>query len=522
MQKLRTKFLLASVGPMLLATAVQTGYTVSSEGHSIETGLTEKARSVLPLLVNLAGPNLALGDPAGAREVLVPLQEDHDFRFALVLKEDGQPFASLGGDASVATAVIRGAGRDQLRAQMVGKQLVAVAPIKEGGKVIGQVVVGFSRSFDAFLTIVLFSALGIGLTGLATFLLGGRVVRPLPGTVRMLDAMAGGDLAQRVEIVSEDEIGHMGHSLNHACEKIGGTLAGIRHNARLLTAASTDLASVGNNLSQAARRAATQATTVRDSAERVSQNVDSVAAAADGLGSSVQDIARNANLAREVASETVEFVAITNASVSKLRESSVEISKVVKLITSITEQTNLLALNATIEAARAGAAGKGFAVVANEVKDLAKETAKASEDIATKIATMEESTRGAADHIERIRTMVTQIHALQSSIAIAVAEQASTTGQIVGDMGEAAHTCSGIARSVSDVAHAVDETNSCSDESQRAAAALATMAHELEELVEQFRFSEEDLPGTERSRRAQAGPAGDRPHRLVRAGAHAA
>jgi methyl-accepting chemotaxis protein len=276
----------------------------------------------------------------------------------------------------------------------------------------------------------------------------------------------------------------------------------------LLTAASTNLASVGNNLGQAARRAATQATTVRDSAERVSQNVDSVAAAADGLGSGVQDIARNANQAREVASATVEFVEITNASVSKLRESSAEISKVVKLITSITEQTNLLALNATIEAARAGAAGKGFAVVANEVKDLAKETAKASEDIATKIAMMEESTRGAADHIERIRTMVNQIHALQSSIASAVAEQASTTGQIVGDMGEAAHTCSGIARSVSDVAQAVDETNSCSDESQRAAAALATMARELEELVEQFRFAEEDQPGAERSRRAHAGAEG--------------
>jgi len=445
---------------------------------------------VLPLLVNLAGPNLALGDPAGAREVLVPLQEDHDFRFALVLKEDGQPFASLGGDASVATAVIRGAGRDQLRAQMVGKQLVAVAPIKEGGKVIGQVVVGFSRSFDAFLTIVLFSALGIGLTGLATFLLGGRVVRPLPGTVRMLDAMAGGDLAQRVEIVSEDEIGHMGHSLNHACEKIGGTLAGIRHNARLLTAASTDLASVGNNLSQAARRAATQATTVRDSAERVSQNVDSVAAAADGLGSSVQDIARNANLAREVASETVEFVAITNASVSKLRESSVEISKVVKLITSITEQTNLLALNATIEAARAGEAGKGFAVVANEVKELAKQTARATEDISNKIKMIQGSSTGAVEAIARIGEIIGRIKEIQTSVANAVEEQAATASEIGKNINHLASASGEIAGNITKVAETAQNTSTGTAETETAAAELARMAASLQRLVTAFRYED--------------------------------
>jgi methyl-accepting chemotaxis protein len=492
MPKLRTKFLLASVGPMLLATLAQTAYTVSSDSRAIEAGLTEKARSVLPLVVNLAGPNLALNDPAGAKEVLVPLLEDHDFRFALVVKEDGQRFAAVGGDPTLADAVLRGAGGDQLRTQMLGNELVAVAPVKEGNKVIGRVVVAFNRSFDSLTSIVLFSALGILVTGLVTFLLGARVASPLPATVRMLESMAEGDLAHRVAIVSEDEIGQMGHSLNHACAKIGGTLAGIRQNAHLLTAASANLGSVGDNLGQAARRAATQAATARDSAERLSLNVERVATAADGIGSGVQEIARNANQAREVARATVQFVEIAHASMAKLRESGGEISKVVKLITSITEQTNLLALNATIEAARAGAAGKGFAVVASEVKDLAKETAKASEDIALKIAMMEESTVGAADHIERIRVMVNEIHALQSSIASAVDQQASTTGRIVGDMSEAAQTCSSIARAVSDVARTVDETNSCSDESRSASASLSTMARELEGLVEQFRFSEQD------------------------------
>jgi methyl-accepting chemotaxis protein len=175
-----------------------------------------------------------------------------------------------------------------------------------------------------------------------------------------------------------------------------------------------------------------------------------------------------------------------NSTVAKLGESSAEIGKVIKVITSIAQQTNLLALNATIEAARAGEAGKGFAVVANEVKELAKETAKATEDISQKIEAIQGDTRGAVEAIEQISTIIAQINDIQSSIASAVEEQTATTNEIARNVSEAARGSGEIAENITGVAAAAQGTAKGAEETQRAAGELSQMAGDLQQLVDRF------------------------------------
>ena len=170
----------------------------------------------------------------------------------------------------------------------------------------------------------------------------------------------------------------------------------------------------------------------------------------------------------------------TNDTVARLSQSSGEIDEVIKVITSIAQQTNLLALNATIEAAHAGEAGKGFAIVANEVKELAKETAKATEDIAAKIEAIQGDSTAAIEAISQIDQIMSTIHEAQTTIASAVEEQTSTTNEIGRNVSEAATGSNGIAQSIGHVAKAAQDTNSGAEQAQQAAAELARMASELE------------------------------------------
>jgi methyl-accepting chemotaxis protein len=174
----------------------------------------------------------------------------------------------------------------------------------------------------------------------------------------------------------------------------------------------------------------------------------------------------------------------TNQTVSKLGESSLEIGKVIKVITSIAQQTNLLALNATIEAARAGEAGKGFAVVANEVKELAKQTATATEDISRKIEAIQTDTKSAVGAIDQIGQIISQINDLQNTIASAVEEQTATTNEIARNASEAARGTDEIARNVTSVSQAARSTSEGAANTLNAAAELAKLAAELQQVVE--------------------------------------
>ncbi|MEO2089858.1 MAG: methyl-accepting chemotaxis protein [Gemmataceae bacterium] len=262
----------------------------------------------------------------------------------------------------------------------------------------------------------------------------------------------------------------------------------LEQTAQTLAGAATELASVSQQMAANAEETAAQAGVASAAAEQVSRNVATVATGAEQMGASIREIAKNAHDAAKVATAAVKVADKTNATVTKLGESSAEIGNVVKVITSIAQQTNLLALNATIEAARAGEAGKGFAVVANEVKELAKQTAKATEDISRKIEAIQVDTKGAVEAIGQIGGIINQINDIQNTIASAVEEQTATTGEISRNVTEAARGSSEIAQNVSGVAQAARGTTEGASDTKKSADELSKMAHDLQKLVGQFKY----------------------------------
>jgi methyl-accepting chemotaxis protein len=259
--------------------------------------------------------------------------------------------------------------------------------------------------------------------------------------------------------------------------------AALENTVQTLASAAQELTSVSQQMASNSEETASQASVVSAAAEQVSRNVGTVASATEEMGASIKEIAKNAHEAARVATAAVKVADKTNATISKLGESSAEIGNVIKVITSIAQQTNLLALNASIEAARAGEAGKGFAVVANEVKELAKQTAKATEDIGRKIEAIQTDTKGAVEAIGQIGTIISQINDIQSTIASAVEEQTATTAEISRNVSEAALGSREIAQNVMGVAQAARGTTEGAANTKTSAEELARMATELQHLV---------------------------------------
>ncbi len=216
-------------------------------------------------------------------------------------------------------------------------------------------------------------------------------------------------------------------------------------------------------------------------------NVRLVAASAQEVGASIRDVARNAHEAAGVARTAAEVAGLANTTVLQLGESTGQIESVLEVITSIAEQTNILALNAEIEAARAGDAGKGFAVVANEVKELARETARATEDINRRIDAIRADSHEAMNTIAEIVSIIGRISATQTTIATAVEQQSAATAEITRSMSEASRGTAEIAETIGAVARSTESTSTGARETQRAANELAMMAAELQRLVNAFR-----------------------------------
>jgi methyl-accepting chemotaxis protein len=329
---------------------------------------------------------------------------------------------------------------------------------------------------------------GVALALTLGMLIARGIVRSVERVRAVCDALAAGDLTARSGLTSRDEPGRMGQALDAALGTLRSVVGRIDGSSTTLAASAEELSGASQQIAAQAEQTEAQAGVVSAAAEQVSRNTQTVAAGAQQMGASIKEISRTATEAARIGDQAVQSATGTSEVIARLGESSKEIGDVVQQIAAIAGQTNLLALNATIEAARAGQEGKGFAVVAGEVKDLAQETATATEDIARRVEAIQQDAQRAVDAIGEISRVVASINELQATIAAAVEEQTATTAEISRNVVEAAGGSGEIAANIAGVAQAASVTREGATGSQQASSSLASLSAELSELVGHFRY----------------------------------
>lgn len=368
-----------------------------------------------------------------------------------------------------------------------------------------------------FMNMIIFLIVVIGSMLLVTAIINKSVNLPLQNTLNMIRDIAEGegDLTKRLEVGSKDEVGELAKWFNEFIDHLQKMITNIAVNADSVHNSSQDLSKLAEVMSQESDQTSKKADMVSDSAkdmnsnmtslaaamEEASSNTNIVATATEEMTSTINEIAGNSEKARVITDKAVEQARTSSDRVQKLGIAAEEIGKVTETITEISEQTNLLSLNATIEAARAGEAGKGFAVVANEIKELARQTAEATQDIKEKVEGIQNSTAGTVNDIEKISSVINDVNEIVSTIAASVEEQSVTTNEIANNI---VHLSSGIqevnenvsqssqfsgqiATDIAEVNHSASEISASTTKMNDNTEKLATLATQLKEMVEKFK-----------------------------------
>lgn len=352
--------------------------------------------------------------------------------------------------------------------------------------------------------------------GIASLLVTSKITHPLKVVTDELRGIAQGegDLTKRLKVSSKDEIGDLAKWFNMFLEKMQKMIRDIAMSANELTVSSSGLSATATQLASGAEETTNQSATVATAAEQMSSNMTSIAAsseqmsanvktiasAVEELTASISEVARSAEQAASVAGTAADLTKAGNQKIGELGAAAGEIGKVIEVIQDIAEQTNLLALNATIEAARAGEAGKGFAVVATEVKELARQTGAATEDIRQRIEGIQNSTTHVVQSISEIDDVIKKVNEVSRIIASAVEEQSITTKEIAHNIAQAATAAETVAKGVSETAsvtkeiarnivqvdQAAKQTAEGASVAQTASVKVNEVASQLQSLVGQF------------------------------------
>jgi methyl-accepting chemotaxis protein len=351
-------------------------------------------------------------------------------------------------------------------------------------------------------------ALGLGIV------LSLSITRPLSRAVAFVKNMGEGDFSKKLIVDQQDEVGQLAHSMNQMVDQLGGLFKNLTEGVATLSASATELEAISGQMttgtSQTSSRAAAVAAAAEEmnvslsgvaaTAEEAANNVNMVAAAAEEMSATVQEIAHNSEKARSITAQAVSRASGANQTVDQLGLAAREIGKITETITQISEQTNLLALNATIEAARAGEAGKGFAVVAGEIKALAQQTAKATEEIRQKIQVIKQSIGSTVDEIGQVSGVIQEVMDIVASTAAAVEQQAATTREMAGNVsqvsvgvtavttnvGQSSSAAGEVAREIAMVDQAAGDMATAGSQVNLSAGELSRLAERLQEMVNRF------------------------------------
>jgi methyl-accepting chemotaxis protein len=313
------------------------------------------------------------------------------------------------------------------------------------------------------------------------------ITSPLNNTKKYINDLAESRLNGNIDGIDYVGVtGQIASSVLVLQQNLRHAIKEISDNSMVISSSSEELAAVSAQLNSYAEESSSQAHEVANTSASVSQSTQVVASSAEEFSASIREISINAMEASNVANKAVQIASNTNSQMAKLRNSSVEIGAVLGVISGIAEQTNLLALNATIEAARAGELGKGFAVVANEVKELARSTAKATNEIGNSINTIQSDAKSAIESLEEITQIINKISDISNVIAAAVEEQAATVGEISRSIFTSAAGSSAITQNIQGVADSSGKITQGSAEIQSSSVELARVSSQLRALVSRF------------------------------------